>query len=117
MEEIWLPVKNYEGLYEVSNLGNVRSFHFHRGSYQRILKPRKVKDGYLMVALYKNKHCRNFQVHHLVGEAFLRNPYNLNELNHKDGNKTNNKASNLEWITHIENVHHYHKILKEFKNV
>lgn len=107
MDEIWKPIKDYEGLYEISNFGRVRSHQYHRGTYNRILKPRKVKDGYLMVALYKNKQCKNYQLHRLVASHFIPNLYNATEVNHIDFNKTNNNVNNLEWVTRHENILHY----------
>lgn len=107
MKEVWKPIKDYEDLYEVSNLGNIRSHHFHNGTYNRILKPRKVKDGYLMVALYKNKKCKNLQVHTIVANTFITNKNNYKEVNHKNFDKTDNRADNLEWCTRHDNVLHY----------
>ena len=111
MKEIWKPIDNYENLYEVSNFGRVKSYHYHNGTYSRILKPRKVKDGYLMIALYKDKKCKNFQVHQLVANAFIPNIKRYTEVNHKNFDKTDNNVTNLEWITRRENVLHY------FRNV
>lgn len=102
--EIWKDVKGYEGLYQVSNLGNVRS---ERG----ILKPQVRQHGYLGVMLYyrgghKTRHFKQFSVHRLVAEAFIPNPYGYAEVNHIDENKTNNRADNLEWVSHFQNCHH-----------
>lgn len=115
MKEVWKPIKDYEGLYEISNFGRVKSLIYHRGTYQRFLKPRKVKDGYLMVALYKNKRCRNHQVHQLVALHFIPNPYNYEEVNHIDFDKTNNKPENLEWVSRQENINHY--VLNKLRRV
>lgn len=117
MVEKWKPIKGYEGLYEISNLGRVKSYHITRGTKERILKPRYVKDNYLMIALYKDGTRKNFQLHHLVADAFVENPKQLKEINHKDGNKENNSYVNLEWTTHHDNVLHYHKILKRINYV
>ena len=105
--EKWKSIKGYEGLYEISSFGRVKSYHIHRGTKERILSPRKVKDGYLMVALYKNKKHHNYQLHHLVADAFLKNPDKFTEINHKDLNKCNNHVDNLEWISHYDNIKHY----------
>ena len=107
MIEEWKPIKGYVGLYEVSTLGNIRSHHYHNGTYNRILKPRKVKDGYLMVALYKDKKYKNVQVHTIVANTFIPNVNNYKEVNHKNFDKTDNRSNNLEWCTRHENVLHY----------
>ncbi|MBO7732707.1 MAG: NUMOD4 motif-containing HNH endonuclease [Methanobrevibacter sp.] len=114
MDEVWKTISGYEE-YEISTLGRVKSHKKHRGTYERYLKPRVVKDGYLMVALYRNNKCTNKQVHRLVAEAFLEKPLNTTEINHIDGNKTNNCVNNLEWITHLDNVKHYVNVLKARK--
>lgn len=105
MDEIWKDIVDYENLYQGSNLGRVRSvdrwvkdtngsLRFYRG---RILKPVINGRGYLQVCLCKNGKVKKFTVHRLVAEAFLPNPDNLPEVNHKDENKLNNVVSNLEW--------------------
>lgn len=103
MEEIWKDIKGYEGLYEVSNLGNVRRYYkYDKHTYNPHFKVLLIKPnncGYLNVKLYKNGSYKHFQVHRLVAEAFLPNPDNLPQVNHKDENKVNNSVSNLEWCT------------------
>ena len=94
MEEIWCPIKGYEGQYEVSDKGRVRSLKFGK---ERILKPVSDKDGYLQVGLWKNGENKMCKVHRLVAQAFIPNPQNLPEVNHKDEDKTNNFVHNLEW--------------------
>ena len=94
---MWKDIKNYEGLYQVSELGEIKS---KRGI---ILKPQPNTSGYFQVGLYKNGIRRKFCVHKLVAEAFISNPYNLPEVNHKDEDKSNNTVSNLEWCTRIYN--------------
>ena len=91
MEE-WRDIKGYEGLYQVSNLGRVRS-------ERKILKGTPDKDGYLRVALCKNGTRKYFGIHRLVATAFIYNTNNYPCVNHKDENKTNNRAKNLEWCT------------------
>lgn len=99
--EIWKDIKYYEGLYQGSNWGRVKSLEridcigHHRK--ERILKLSTDKDGYLYVYLYKNGKGKNFSVHRLVAEAFLPNPHNYPCVNHKDENKQNNNVDNLEW--------------------
>ena len=99
--EIWKPKKDYEGLYEVSNLGRVKSLGNGKSinSKEGILKPGKIKQGYLQVTLCKNRKQKRFLVHRLVAEAFLPNPENLPFINHKDEDKTNNSVDNLEYCT------------------
>lgn len=102
MDEIWKDVVGYEGLYDVSNWGRVRSWidnHGNRRTEPKILKPIPIKTrgGYFTVGLCKNGWQKNFKVHRLVAEAFLPNPLNLPQINHKDECKTNNCVWNLEW--------------------
>ena len=98
--EAWKPIKGYEGLYEVSNLGRIK------GYTNNILKPYKMPNGYLQVCLYKDGKSVKKYVHKIVAEAFIPNSNILLEVNHKDENKENNVVSNLEWRTHQENLHH-----------
>ena len=93
-EEIWCPIKGYEGLYEVSDKGRVKSLKFGK---ERIMKNIRNKDGYLSVGLRKNREQKWYMVHRLVAKTFIPNPDNLPEVNHKDEDKINNKVSNLEW--------------------
>ena len=93
-EEVWKDVSGYEGLYQVSDKGRVKSLWFGK---ERILKPGKLKKGYLQVSLSKNREMKGYKVHRLVCQTFLPNPNNLPEVNHKDEDKTNNKVENLEW--------------------
>ena len=121
MLEQWKDIKGYER-YEVSNLGRVRSkemtrinHRFQQGKYQefpcyypsKILKPDKYNAGnsiYLRVTLSKDNKTERFSVHRLVAEAFVANPENKPFVNHKDNNASNNCATNLEWVTHSENM-------------
>ena len=90
--EEFRDIPGYEGLYEVSNLGRVRSLET-----ERILKPSKNTCGYLFVSLYKNGIKKAVRIHRLVALAFIPNPDNLPCINHKDEDKTNNTVDNLEW--------------------
>lgn len=111
MEEIWKDIVGFEGLYQVSNLGRVRTLFrvITRANNrphtikQRILKPAKDTGGYLRVALSKDGKLYTKKVHRLVAEAFCLFEVLL-EVDHIDGDKTNNKSDNLEWVTRSENV-------------
>lgn len=100
MQEIWKDIKGYEGLYQVSNIGNVKSLNYNRTGEERIRKPKVDRYGYLTLMLYKNGKCKTLFVHRLVLMAF--NPINNMDslqVNHKDENKQNNNLDNLEWCT------------------
>ena len=101
MEEIWKDIKGYEGLYQVSNYGNVKSLNYRNTGKERLLKPILHTDGYLCVSLCKpNKILR---IHRLVANAFTPNQNNFPQVNHKDEDKTNNHVNNLEWCTNKYN--------------
>lgn len=105
MEE-WKSVVGYEGYYEVSSLGNVRSIT--RVKKGKVLKPLKRQHGYLGIQLHgkggNKRGFKTFSVHRLVAEAFIPNPNNYPEINHIDENKSNNRVENLEWVTHKQNM-------------
>lgn len=110
--ETWRDVAGYEGLYQVSDFGDVRSLGMWantRGGGKRfvkgrVLKPGKDRGGYLLVNLYKNSKMKTHKVHRLVAQTFIENPYNLPEVNHIDEVKTNNQVTNLEWCDHAYNM-------------
>ena len=119
MQETWKDIKGYEGLYQVSNLGKIKSLkkevNFYSGLYkevkkrkykERIINLKKTNRGYTNITLYKNGIRKHFNVHRLVADTFILNPNNLSEVNHKDGNKENNSINNLEWVTNMENMQH-----------
>lgn len=104
--EIWRDIKGYEGLYQISNLGRVKSLpkrHSHKETY--ILKPSCIK-GYLRVFLTKNNVSKSTSIHRLLAIEFIDNPENKPYVNHIDGNKSNNDIKNLEWCTQKENCIH-----------
>jgi len=119
-QEQWKPVKGYEELYEVSNLGRVKSKtrEFSRphpiidGVVQHIsYKPKFVKfhitdKGYCRLGLYKDGVKKNHQVHRLVANSFIPNPENKEQVNHINGIKCDNRLENLEWVTNLENREH-----------
>lgn len=104
--EVWRDIPGYEGLYQVSTQGNVKSLR-RNGNF---LKPRKDHKGYMNVALTWKCKSKHFKVHRLVALAFIPNPENKRTVNHIDGNKENNNLENLEWATHSENIIHANKI-------
>ena len=94
MNEAWKDIEGYETLYQVSSQGRVKNI-----PRNKLLKADKTSDGYLRVKLSKDGVAKNFRVHRLVAKAFIDNPSGLEEVNHKDEDKANNKVYNLEWCT------------------
>lgn len=107
MQEIWKDIKEYEGLYQVSNIGNVKSLNYHQTGKERILRLGVNRGGYLIVQLCKNGKRKPLRVHRLVLMTF--NPINNMdklEVNHKDENKKNNNLDNLEWCSRSYNINY-----------
>lgn len=104
MEEIWKDISGYEGLYQVSNFGNVKSLNWRRTGKPKNLYLKAHNRGYLQVELAKNGVKKSFMVHRLVAEAFIKNPNGFPVINHKDEDKTNNCVNNLEWCDLSYNV-------------
>lgn len=100
MEEIWKDIKNYEGLYKVSNLGRVQDYKGKLKSYYLNNK------GYCCLSLYKDRVTKHPTLHRVVAGAFIENPNNYSQINHIDSNKENNKVSNLEWCNQRQNYNH-----------
>lgn len=115
-KEIWKDIPNYEGLYQISNFGNIRSIGrtiehktCYGGFYHikgKLLKPKIEKDGYYRICLIKNGQKKFHRINRLVAQTFIPNPNNYLIVNHKDENKLNNKVSNLEWCTQKYNVNY-----------
>ena len=114
--EEWKDIEEYEGMYQVSNYGNVKSLARQRrnskGVYmqkEKLLSLTNTSTGYKKVELVKNGKKKSYKVHRLVAMAFIDNPENKPQVNHIDGNKTNNHVDNLEWVTSSENSIHAYK--------
>ena len=112
--EIWRDIQGYEGLYQVSNEGRVRSLYHNK---EHLLKPLKNNSGYLMVALCKGGERKVTTVHRLVAQTFVTNPNGFLEVNHKDENKENNREENLEWCSHSYNMNYGTRTEKTSKQV
>jgi hypothetical protein len=117
MNEHWLSVLNYEGLYEVSNLGHIRSLDHNvptkggatRLVHGRILKCSKDSSGYLICSIYKNGDQKQVSIHRMVLEVFIGPCPEGMECRHLDGNKLNNRLNNLKWGTYSENQNDRHR--------
>lgn len=103
MEEVWKSIKNYEGLYEISNLGNVKSLVNNKCVEREKVLKHIIGKGYKRVILYKNNKKKRYFIHRLVAQAFIENPNNYPFINHKDENGENNNVENLEWCNHRYN--------------
>ncbi len=118
MEEKWKDIPEYEGIYQASTLGRIRSLDHRivtngnskaiheRSSRGRVLVQREQNGGYLIVSISVNGYRKICTVHRLVAKTFIENPNNYRDINHKDGNKKNNKIENLEWVKHSDNIKH-----------
>lgn len=124
-KEIWKQIKGYEGYYEVSNLGNVKSvkrFYRLKENGKKVEVKEKyinpfISSGYSRVSLTKNGKSKKYSVHRLVAEAFIPNPNNLPLVNHKDETRNNNCVNNLEWCTHRYNINYGTTIERISKSV
>ena len=119
MQEIWKDIKDFEGLYQVSNLGKVKSLkrevvycegnktkNKHHTVYEKIRIPTQKENGYLQIGLFKGNKNYNRYIHRLVADAFIDNPNNLKTVNHKNLNKQDNRVENLEWCSYSDNNEH-----------
>ena len=108
MNEIWKDIKNFENKYQVSNLGNIRSLNYNRQNICKNVSLTIVGAGYLSFNFCKGGKKIRLSAHRLVAQAFIPNPYNKPDINHKNGIKTDNYIENLEWVTKKENQKHSH---------
>jgi len=112
MEEMWKPIKDFEDLYEISNLGRIKSLEKSRNykNTTRLVRSKILNSancqGYRILTLSRDSKKVNYRVHRLVCEAFIPNPKNKPYVNHIDENKSNNVVTNLEWVTAKENINH-----------
>lgn len=120
-QEIWKDVLGYEGIYQISSLGRVRSLSrqmFNGKGYfnskEKFLIPRITTKGYYSFSLTKKNKTTDFLTHRLIAVAFIENPFNKRTVNHKDSVRTNNSISNLEWASYREN--HCHRVSKIAKS-
>jgi hypothetical protein len=124
MKEEWKDIPGFEVGYMVSNMGRVKSkdrhveqFNYHANKnvlalYKgKLREPFTTKNGYKSIRLWNNQRTEIFLVHRLVASLFISNPLNKPNVNHIDGNRSNNKVDNLEWCTHSENMIHAHRVL------
>lgn len=106
MKEIWKNIDGFDN-YKISNFGRIKSLNYYnKTNKEKIMKPYIQPNGYNKITLWKNKKSYQFYVHRLVAQTFIPNPNNLETVNHKDENKSNNKVSNLEWMTQGDNVNY-----------
>lgn len=109
--EIYRDVKGYEEFYQVSNYGNVKSLRNNK-----LLRQTNHRGGYKLVSVSVDGMHKELTVHRLVAQAFIPNPNNYRDVNHKDGDKANNHVDNLEWVTHSENIKHSYITLNQRRN-
>ena len=124
MNEVWKDIKGYEGMYQCSSLGNIRSLDriviCKNGRIDHkigtTMKLRQNKNGYMQIGLTKHNVRKMTYVHRLIAETFIENPDNKSQINHKDGDKLNNSVENLEWVTASENLKHSYENLNRTIN-
>lgn len=108
LNEIWIDISGYEGLYQVSSLGRIKSLNYHRTGKPKIMKPRVGTRGYYQIGLWKHSKYKKLYVHRIVASAFCNNDdvVTKTQINHKDENRLNNNASNLEWCSPKYNINY-----------
>lgn len=114
MKEIWKEIEGYGGMYEVSNLGRVRSYHRSARAPEipHVMRPGKTVGGYRFIVMCDGDGLRrNKFIHTRVAEAFIGPRPTNGTVNHKDRDKANNAASNLEWLSHLDNIRHSAKVI------
>lgn len=116
MEELWKDIRGYEGLYQVSTTGKIKSLNYNHRKIEKKRKLDKSNKGYLCVLLCKDGIHKKRSVHRIVAETFIPNQRNLPQVNHIDGNKENNCVNNLEWCTNGYNEKHAYKLRLKKKN-
>lgn len=105
MKEIWKNIEGYPN-YQISSMGRVKTLNYKHTDKEKILKSRKDKYGYIKVDLYEEGKQKTHTLHRLVATAFIDNPNNLSQVNHKDEDKTNNRVENLEWCSPQYNINY-----------
>ena len=115
--EIWKDIEGYEGKYMVSNTGKVKSLNYNNTGKEGIMKPQDNGNGYLFAQLSKDGKVKQCRINRLVAQAFIPNPNNLPEVNHKDEDKTNNCVENLEWCSKLYNMNYGTRTEKTCKPV
>ena len=123
---VWKDIKDYEGLYQINELGEIKRLpyiqsHPYRIGYNMnfkggILKQSFDRDGYKLITIWKNNKSKTYRVHRLVTQAFIPNPNNKPEVNHINGIKDDNRVENLEWSTSKENINHSIQVLNKVRN-